>query len=80
MARTRRPLLGNDEPLIVLLRAIEWSEMEENRRAFGRFTEGWQPLDEFQKHPTHFPNFKGQKLLPTEFARSKAEIKNEFRP
>ena len=29
-----------------------------------------QPLDEFQKYPTHLANPKGQKLLPSEFARS----------
>ena len=39
-----------------------------------------QPLDEFQKHPMHLANSKGQKLLPSEFARSKADHKNRVRP
>ena len=32
------------------------------------------PLDEFQKYPTYLANSKGQKLLPSEFARSKADL------
>ena len=37
----------------------------------GGFT---QPLDEFQKYSRHLANSKGQKLLPSEFARSKADL------
>ena len=39
-----------------------------------------QPLDEFQKYSTHLANSKGQKLLSSEFARSKADHKNRLRP
>ena len=40
----------------------------------------YQSLDEFQMYPTHLANSKGQKVLPSEFARSKADFKNALRP